>query len=307
MTTVTTSGIAESPLSTVSWGAVIAGAAASAAVTLLLLALGVGLGFSVISPWADQGVSATTFHIGAGIYMIVVAMIASTIGGYSAGRLRARWAGVHADEVYFRDTAHGFLTWAVATLFSAAVLGAATTHLLAGASAGSIPAAGAGAAQAMTSPNDVYVDTLLRADTAPAVAGTTSPAATPGTTAAPMTGGDLTATRGELGRLLAPSFRSGELSTADRAYVGRVVSARTGISQAEADRRVSDTVAQAKKAADDARRAALKAALWLAAAMFAGALAAALAAIEGGILRDSKWYAPGWSFRRARSEYAEYP
>jgi hypothetical protein len=117
--------------STVCWGAVIAGGVAAAAVTLVLLAFGVGVGFSVVSPWADQGVSSTTFHIGAGIYLIVVAMLASTIGGYLAGRLRARWSTVHEHEIYFRDTAHGFLAWALATVLSATVMGAATTHILA--------------------------------------------------------------------------------------------------------------------------------------------------------------------------------
>jgi hypothetical protein len=100
----------QSELTTLSWGAVIAGAVASSALTLLLLAFGVGIGFSVVSPWSDQGVSATTFHIGAGLYLVAVAMLASTVGGYLAGRLRVKWVGVHEDEVYFRDTAHGLVT-----------------------------------------------------------------------------------------------------------------------------------------------------------------------------------------------------
>src|SRR5436305_1564605 len=135
----------EGTYSSVSWGSVIAGGIAAAAVTLVLVAFGVGVGFSVVSPWSDQGVSSTTLHIGAGIYLVVVAMLASTVGGYLAGRLRNRWAGVHHDEVYFRDTAHGFLAWAFATVLGATVMGAATTHILAGASAGSLPAAAAGA------------------------------------------------------------------------------------------------------------------------------------------------------------------
>ncbi len=94
----------------------IAGGIAAAAVSLVLLAFGIGVGFSVVSPWSDQGVSSTTFSVGAGIYLVVVAMLASTVGGYLAGRLRNRWAGIHQDEVYFRDTAHGFLAWAFATV-----------------------------------------------------------------------------------------------------------------------------------------------------------------------------------------------
>src|SRR5688500_4478694 len=95
-------------VSLVSWGAVIAGGLASAAVGLLLLAFGIGIGLSVVSPWANEGISGTTFHIGSGVYLVVVAMLASTVGGLIAGRMRGRWVRTHRDEVFFRDTAHGF-------------------------------------------------------------------------------------------------------------------------------------------------------------------------------------------------------
>jgi hypothetical protein len=93
----------ESPA--VSWAAVVAGAVAAAALTLVLLAFGAGMGFSSVSPWGNSGVSTSTFQISAGIYLIVVAMLASTIGGFIAGRLRTKWVGVHTHEVFFRDTA----------------------------------------------------------------------------------------------------------------------------------------------------------------------------------------------------------
>jgi membrane protein DedA with SNARE-associated domain len=98
----------EPSIAGVSWPAVAAGAVVSCALTLALLVFGTGLGLSVVSPWAGAGVSATTFKIGTGLYLVVIAMLASSIGGYIAGRLRTRWIGVHSDEVYFRDTAHGF-------------------------------------------------------------------------------------------------------------------------------------------------------------------------------------------------------
>ncbi|MEA2980958.1 MAG: hypothetical protein QOF09_2781 [Alphaproteobacteria bacterium] len=288
-TLVTGSAIEEGSISTVSWGAVIAGGIAAAAVSLVLLAFGIGVGFSVVSPWADQGVSSTTFAVGAGIYLVVVAMLSSTVGGYLAGRLRNRWAGVHNDEVYFRDTAHGFLAWAFATVLGATVLGAATTHILAGASAGLIPAAGASAGMAASNPTDSYVDTLLRTDTAPGTP------ANPSVSSQPAPASDQAATRAELGRLVASSMRKGgDLSATDRTYIARVVSARTGLSQAESEKRVNDVIAQAKKAADDARKAAAKLSLWLAASLLAGALASTLAATEGGLLRDSPWYEAGW-------------
>jgi hypothetical protein len=285
MTSVVTD-LDEAEVSTLSWGAVIAGAVASAALTLLLLALGIGLGLSAVSPWANEGVSATTFHVGAGLYLFAIAMLASTVGGYLAGRLRMRWSAVHQDEVYFRDTAHGLVTWALATVLSASVLGAATTHIISGAATGAAAAAGSAAA---TNPTDVYVDMLLRADASQASA------ATPGAAVPPALANNTASTRAEMGRLFAPVLtKGGDLTPADRAYAARVVSARTGLPQADAEKRVSDVVTQAKKAADDARKATAAMTLWLAASMLAGAVAAMLGAVEGGFLRDSKWWEPGW-------------
>jgi hypothetical protein len=262
----------------INWAAVAAGTFANAALTLLLLAFGAGMGFSAISPWANSGVSMTTFSIGTGLWLIVMAMLASTVGGYIAGRLRTRWSGVHTDEVFFRDTAHGFLSWACAAVLSAAVLGAAATAIVSGASAG----------LTQRNANDggpaaIYVDELFR----PAAG---APAA--GAPAATQAAAD-PATRAEVSRLLLTSFRDRtDLAAPDRAYLTQLVSARTGLSQADADKRVNDVLAQAKSDLDKARSAAAKLALWLCAALFAGALAASLAAIEGGQLRDRPYVNP---------------
>src|SRR5471030_1473204 len=104
----------EAQTSAISWAAVAAGAVASAALTLLFIAFGAGIGLSAVSPWSDSGVSITKFKVGTGIYLVCVAIMASSVGGYLAGRLRTKWVGVHSHEVYFRDTAHGFLAWAFA-------------------------------------------------------------------------------------------------------------------------------------------------------------------------------------------------
>jgi hypothetical protein len=261
--------------SAVSWAAVAAGAVAAAALTLLLMAFGAGTGLSSISPWSNSGVSATTFSVGAGIYLVVAAMLSSTIGGYLAGRLRTRWLGVHSDEVYFRDTAHGFLAWAFATVLTAAALGTASTAIVSGLSAGlSQPGRSAGG------PADIYVDQLFRR--APgAAAGVSAPGqATPADREV----------RDEVARVLLKSFRDrSDLAAADRTYVAQLVSSRTGLSQADAEKRVNDVIAQAKSDLDKARSAAAKLALWLAAAMLVGAFVASLAAIEGGQLRDRRY------------------
>ena len=262
----------EDTQSTVSLRAVLAGATASLAISLVLLAFGIGGGFSVVSPLSSSGVSATTFTLAAGLYLIVVAMLSSTIGGYVAGRMRSQWRTVHEHERYFRDTAHGFLVWALATVVTAAVLGGATTNLVSGASASFAPAAGSAAT---ASPNTVYVDNLLRTDPV----------------AAAPANSDMNATRGEITRIMVPSLRKGgTVSPADRTYLAKVVSARTGLSQKDAEQRVDQVVTEAKTAADEARKSAAKLSLWLAASMLAGALAASLAAVEGGNLRNREWY-----------------
>jgi hypothetical protein len=269
-----TPGPEESQVSAVSWAAILAGGVAAAALTLLMFAFGTGMGFSVVSPWSNAGVSvsSTTFSLWAGLYLVVVAMVASSIGGYLAGRLRTKWSGVHTHEVYFRDTAHGFLAWAFATVLSAAVLASATTQIVGGASMGLAQAAGSGTGQSV-SPIDGYIDTLLRADPS-----------------ANWNSQDPTTSRSELARLLTSSLRDdGDLSAVDRTYVGQVVATRTGLSLADAEKRVSAVVAQAKTAADNARKAAAQLALWLTLSLLIGAFSASLAATEGGGLRDGTW------------------
>lgn len=121
-----------SRVSAVSWGAIAAGAAAAASLSLILLILGVGLGLSSVSPWAREGFSATTFGVSTILWVTLTQLMASAMGGYLAGRLRTKWTEVHTDEVYFRDTAHGFLAWAVASLATAALLTSVIGSILSG-------------------------------------------------------------------------------------------------------------------------------------------------------------------------------
>ena len=262
----------EPSIAGVSWPAVVAGAVVSCALTLVLLAFGLGLGLSVVSPWTGSGVSATTFKIGTGLYLVVIAMLASSICGYLAGRLRTRWVGVHTDEVYFRDTAHGFIAWAFASVLGAVLLASPASSLIGGAASGATQAAASAASQA--GPMDGYVDTLLRSD---------SPAA--------QNAGSAQDSRGEMVRLFTSSFRNGsELKPADREYISKVVAARTGLSQADAEKRVNEVVTQAKSDLDAARKATAQLAFWLTASLLIGAFCASLAATEGGGLRDGTWH-----------------
>lgn len=268
------------PPAATSWAAIIAGAFVAAAVSLTLLALGSGLGFAVISPWQGQGVSMTTFAVTTAIWLIVMQWLSSAVGGYTAGRLRTRWIGTHTHEVFFRDTAHGFITWAVATVMVAGVLySGVTAGLRAGTRAATSVAATAAEGEAgSTTPGYVYgLDRLFRSSG--------------GTAAVAQNTQDARADATHI--IVQAVVTHGAVSEEDQAYMAGLVSARTGISPDDARRRVSEFVATAndvrdkvKADADAARKAAAEAAIFLALALVVGAFIASLSAALGGRLRD---------------------
>src|SRR6202011_5419402 len=156
------SGRNEAHSSGVTWGAVIAGAFVAAALSLALLALGTGIGVSAVSPWATAGASASTIGWTAISWVVLMQLIASSVGGYLAGRLRTKWVNVHTHEVYFRDTAHGFLVWAVGLVITAGFLASAATSMVGAATAIPSRAASASSAGQVLNPNDYFVDSLFR-------------------------------------------------------------------------------------------------------------------------------------------------
>jgi hypothetical protein len=251
---------AEAPA--VSWGAIAAGAVAAAGFGLFLIEFGVGVGLSIVSPWAESGPSATTIGWAAGICLLMISIMSSALGGYIAGRLRRSWLAIHSDEAYLRDTAHGLVTWAFATIISATLLATAATSLTTSVVQGA-------SAKADTA---YYTDMLFR-----------STVAVPPTAPVNQTNND------DVSRILGRALvGGGTLAPDDRTYVAQRVAARTGLSQEDAARRVDAVIAQAKTAADEARKAGAKLALWMAAALLAGALSAAFAAAEGGRERDGR-------------------
>src|SRR5580704_11805892 len=135
--------------SAASWPAILAGAFVAVSASLILVVLGSGLGFAAVSPWPGHGASATGLTVSSAIWLIVTQWISAALGGYVAGRLRTKWTGTHTHEVFFRDTAHGLITWSVATVFVAWVIaGSASSGLGAGmrAAAGGASAAESGPA-----------------------------------------------------------------------------------------------------------------------------------------------------------------
>jgi hypothetical protein len=257
----------EAHTSGISWPAVIGGAFVSAALSLILISLGTGFGFSSASPWANPGASASTIGMGAIIWLIFTQVIAFAFGGYVAGRLRTKWVDIHTDEVYFRDTAHGLLVWAVGTVLTAAFLASAAAMFAGSASNNSVPAQGAAAESSILNPNEYLVDTLFRSN-------------------GPMTDLNAIQIRAEADRILAHALRDGSMPQADNVYLAHLISARTGMNEADAQRRASDVFAHAQEAAEIARKALAHFSLWLFVAMLSGAFCASLAGTVGGTQRD---------------------
>ncbi|PXX41383.1 hypothetical protein DFR42_10734 [Undibacterium pigrum] len=274
----------------VSWGAVLGGAVAAAALSLILLMLGTGLGLSSVSPWSYN---TTVIGISTIAWLAFTQLAASGIGGYIAGRLRTRWTNVHDHEVYFRDTAHGMLAWAVASLLTVGLLASAATSILgsaADAAGTAVNATATVAGNAKVNPVDYFTDMLLRADQATATTST----ATDGTAS---NSGNSNSVRMEVGRILSTDIANGSLSPADRDYLARLVAKRADMTQVDATKRVDAVFDQlnrsvteaknsAKLAADQARKAAANSALWMFVALLLGAFVASLAATLGGRQRD---------------------
>ena len=282
--------------SAVAWAAIFAGAAAAAVLSLILLILGTGLGLSAMSPWGDDGASAKTLGVSTGAWVIFMQLASSALAGYMAGRLRTRWLNLDTDEVVFRDSAHGFLAWAVATLLTASLLSSTVTSIVSGgvragasvasgvastataAAAGGAASAGAEGAKSDGGPMSYFVDQLFRSSKA-------RPA------------GSEQASTAEVSRIFTNALSAGKLPPEDARYVAQVVSQRTGVSQQEAEKRVNDTFAsmqaklketetKAKEAADAARKASATAALLLFISLLIGAFLASLCALYGGRQRD---------------------
>jgi len=279
--------------SAASWPAIIAGAFVAAAVSLVLLALGSGLGFAAISPWPGHGVAATTFAVTTAIWLIVMQWVSSGVGGYITGRLRTRWIGTHTHEVFFRDTAHGLVTWAVATVLVAAVAAASVSAVAEG-GAHAVGAATAGAASMMQGAAMPQAATAQTQGNVNAAYGVDKLFRTTGPAAVGREGaGDA---RGEVAHIVANSWSTGNVSDADRSYLVELVAVRTGSSQADAQKRVDefvaniqDAVIKAKADADAARKAAAEAAIFTALSMLVGAFIASVSAALGGRLRDEHY------------------
>lgn len=271
--------LSETALSAISWPAIIGGVFTALSVTVVLTILGSGLGFAAKSPWVDAS-AAKTLGVVSVIWIIIVQWLASAMGGYMTGRLRTRWVNVHTHEVFFRDTAHGFVTWATATVLTLAIFTSVasmaghagtmiTAHALSGYGKGKNVEAGH---TADANPMSYYSDMLFRGDHP----------TTPDTDV-----------RSEANRILLKGLKDGGVSDQDKTYLAQLVTTRTGVADTDARKRVDDVIAQenadeakVKEVADNARKTASVLSICIALSLIIGAFVSSVAAALGGNIRD---------------------
>jgi len=263
-------------VSHIQWPVIVAGAVGAAGVSFTLHAFATGVGLAVASSaptWRD---SSSALWLLAGLYLLFAALAAFGIGGYIAGRMRAR-LGLDAREMEFRDGLHGLLVWALAILITGLLaLGAAAVGSTAMAPSGGP----SGASQSVAGENIIAseLDELFR-----------------GTRVIT----DITYRRAEAARILLKSSSHKGVPDEDRRYLGTLVAAATGITLDDADARVSRVIDESATELKRARTAAVLQAFFIGAALLVGAAVAWFAACEGGRDRELDripvW---DWSFRR---------
>ena len=268
------SSINSSYHSGVSWAAVLAGTIAATALLLILIILGIGFGMSSISVWSGQGVSAGALGFTAIAWLAFTQIIAYGMGGYLAGRLRVKWVALHDDEVYFRDTAHGFLTWALASLLCATLLASAIGKIAGGAAnaganlVGGISTATMGAAasnmelgmsnsdsankSSVNYPLQYMVSSLFRKDIVGVNTASDSATNSNATTNTSISGNQANEDSSqkltdagsanqsaELFSIFVNNLNATALPASDVKYAGQLISQQTGLSQTEAESRVA--------------------------------------------------------------------
>ena len=230
----------------VSWGAVIGGAFVAASVALIMLALGAGFGLSTVSPWSNASASSAAIGTAAICWLIVIQVISCALGGYLAGRLRTKWVAVHTDEVFFRDTANGFLVWAVGLVITVIFLVSAAATMVGEAAQGRDE--GIAAAKTAAGPDSYFVDSLFRSDT--------------------VTSASDASIKAEAARIFMHSLRQPDANPADIAYLSKLVTAKAGLSQPDAEHRVSQVLSDARQTEDAAWKTAARLLLWIFLALF---------------------------------------
>jgi hypothetical protein len=263
------------PLSYIHWGPVIAGAIVAAATSFVLMTFAGAVGLSIASPsptWRDTSIGLAVLS---GFWVLVTVVGSMALGGYLAGRVRSTWT-TSADEIEFRDGVHGLLVWALAVVIGGLLAwgtASAITAVRSSIATADRPTTGEPAFLALE------LDRLFRSERRPERA---DPDA-----------------RAEAGRIILTGIGRRDVTTDDRAQLVRLVAARTGLAQPEADRRVAQSLQEARQAARRIRASGVIVGFMAAASLAAGAAAAWAAAGIGGKHRDQAVSPPlRWEWRR---------
>jgi hypothetical protein len=268
----------------VEWGPVIAGAVAATALSFVLLAFGSGIGLAVSSTsptWRD---TSSLFWVVSGAYLIFIALLSFGLGGYVAGRMRVRYAGLPSvTELEFADGMHGLLTWALAIVFGA-LLAVFTAQAVSRVAVPGSGLAGPSTSVAGEATLAYELDELFRSDRV-------------------LRDNDMSFTRAEAARILLTSSRPGGVSEDDRSYLASMVTAHADVSPAEAQDRVAAIVPRAQQALKLARESSILIAFMSAAALI-GAVVAWFGSREGGRERELGG-APAWRWSLRRSVSSE--
>ena len=253
-----------SPFRYLQWGPILAGALAAAALSFVLHAFAAAIGLAVSSTaptWRDASIA---LWVLSGVYLVVVAAAAYSLGGYVAGRMRLGLRDAVKDEVEFRDGVHGLLVWALATLLTGLLAISAAQGLARLAAPANPPGASSSAAGEGLFAYEL--DKLFRSD---------RPVA------------DISYSREEASRILLTTGSADGATAEDRAYLARLVASRTGISEPEAQQRAQSAIARADESISRARRSTVLLAFFAGSAAMIGAAAAWFAAVSGGEHRDT--------------------
>ena len=252
------------------WSPIFAGAIVAAAVSFVLLSFGAGIGLAVASPsstWRDT--SAALALLG-GLWLLLTSLAAFGLGGYLAGRLRTTWSDTTPEAVEFRDGVHGLLVWGLAILIGA-FLSLSATRMAVG--RGDLTSPTAATAEPLLA---FELDHLFRSDR---------------TAVEPVSDPEL---RAQAARIITAGLGHTGMAHDDRAYLTRLVEARTGLAQPDSERRVDEVVAQANEAIARARHGAVILTFMIACSLLLGLAVAWLAAAFGGQHRDGAVHHHFW-------------
>lgn len=276
----------------VSWSAVIAGVFAAIAVSIIVIALGSGIGMAVTSPYAySSSPSASTMTIIGALWLVFAQAVGFAVGGYVAGRLRRGPAQMHTDEVKFRDGANGLIVWAIGVVLTFFFVAVAVNKVGSAVGSAATKTAAASVVSVASQPEslDYFTDMLFRPNPQTGV-NATAAAGTPANGVTPTEANGGNDQRMQIDRIMLTGLGPNGMSNDDRVYLARMVSARTGLSQEDAQRRVDDVVnrtkTEAAQATDTARKAAAYLSFWTFMSLLFGAVCATLGGILGGDLRD---------------------